>query len=914
MFQVDVQHPVESHAQFVQLRELCSPRVLHRDEHAAQNEVERYARGCDERIGDGLPRRSVKAVGENCEVRGCTDGHSKIYGRVVKVAHERTAFRNARVDVEHHRYAEHECGRDDADGLQSLRGVVRSVAPRSRPRDAVSPKHERGEEVRPGIGALQMTDAKHRSSALSVWLAAAVAHDKVIGRVGVLHKVGRVAIHGIRPDAWCPSGAIVRRRACSRALSNAISTPASARVATPAVDQMHATDEAPGVAIVDGPMTDEEAAAAIWWQNMVSTPGGRSVIDHMAHVSDCGVHSNYESSCLEICDQIRAFLYLYEKSPTALGLPRVHPRFIAIVNFSGTRSVLYTNESHLIKLLLAQEVDNSAQQSQRCENVVRGVKSMLAFQEHHPEMSLLLVYSLPFATILEDVHWDLRTLRRRPNGTVEHGHLCYNLMYGTLGRAPWPAKATRANEAHMECVVKSMADAMSRSYRAQDLDVGNGDESGGNCHAHTIGGSARKFETDERLRNLCNTLLKNQKEQDAQHSADTESLKKKHAEELKAMRDDQRVAYEIERGREIKLTADLEKKTAEVIESKKLVEEARVELRGKEFEWEHRAQELHKRISTWEERAHLADRRLFEETERHERESAANDAMQRSTVEAVERRLATTQVEAQAARNEHELTLSRLCVLSEKMEALDDLRETTVFAQEQEHFERLRRRVASGLLCVAALRHAETCAQLAELRAAKRQSPPAPVLTTTAEVGTATVSVSTRADFELGELSAQYARLQDEHAVATRENEALKRDLAVFADLKTCKHGGVAASSVDAMAANINANLSKLVAVARGRDCEREHYQCAAPQNSVHLAPYYPEAAYGCDFFATAYSPNAAPFFGAAPPHMQMCGGAYCAAPFLATVPPSPPAPSAPSAPVGVRGAQKTRRHQGHPL
>lgn len=564
-------------------------------------------------------------------------------------------------------------------------------------------------------------------------------------------------------------------------------------------------------------------SAMEWHANAKLVRGGRQLFEHMAHVH-CAIENQnevYDSPVDDVCTSLRLFIRAWERSPTAFNLPLKPPKFIAIVNLSGERSILTSNEPYMFLSLVHSVPGTTADEDGGATSVSLALKRMIAYRDAHPAMSLLLVYSLPYQMGLTHLHWDLRTIQRLPNDVVVDGQQWFSLIESTHASWPRPAIQTSAHESeHQTNVLTHMAKEMEANYRCQNLDVVPGDEVG------SVEEGASTSSRERTLVEICNRLRVERAALQRDHEAHIIALKQKQVEDVHKARTVQEVAYARERELEAKhlraaetAMAMVKERQCEIDACKQQVADARGELATCGEEWERERKKLQARIVAAEQAASASARQLNDAAALRTAEMQAHTRRHVETVDNVEKRLAATQLAAQQARAECEGSAARLEELRVLMDAQLAAKEDLV-----QEWKAARRaiRLLRSFLTLAGLRYRasrDRCATLDEevaecqgrcrvheLAAGAQQArlemaiARALVAEATAEdrvlahratgedgngdeetltcpeaeheesavtardQSTETLPISTRADFELGELSMAHAKLQDEHA------------------------------------------------------------------------------------------------------------------------------------------------------
>lgn len=165
------------------------------------------------------------------------------------------------------------------------------------------------------------------------------------------------------------------------------------------------------------PTTDDDLA---WMQNLPRT--GRSGLWLMEHLQcvDVAIQNKNRAKCsfTQVANFRRVFCRAFADNRCCFGLPRVTPKHIAIVDLSGKEMIFYSERTSLIRLLCMVGPEAS-------ERVMTNVETVLRHAAEQ-DCSVLFCFSLPWQAGVHQLHWEVRTLERRPNGTVRDGARCYS--------------------------------------------------------------------------------------------------------------------------------------------------------------------------------------------------------------------------------------------------------------------------------------------------------------------------------------------------------------------------------------------------------------------------------------------------------------------------------------------------------
>jgi len=153
---------------------------------------------------------------------------------------------------------------------------------------------------------------------------------------------------------------------------------------------------------------------AAWLQNLSRTAPGRQLSEHLKCVDYVIKNANrFECPVQEVCTFRRVFCHAFSMDDRAFGLPRPLPKYIAIVNLSGFRTILYSSRNSLIRLLCLVGPVMSGR-------VIQNVEEVLQYASEH-DTSVLCCLSLPWQTGVNQVHWEVRTFEKTEGGGVRDG-------------------------------------------------------------------------------------------------------------------------------------------------------------------------------------------------------------------------------------------------------------------------------------------------------------------------------------------------------------------------------------------------------------------------------------------------------------------------------------------------------------
>jgi hypothetical protein len=156
-----------------------------------------------------------------------------------------------------------------------------------------------------------------------------------------------------------------------------------------------------------------------WIENLEKTGPGRQLREHLQCV-DYFLQNRCRMECPveESCRFRRIFCHAYQANDRCFGLPRPFPKYVAIVNLSGYRAILYSSRNSLIRLLCMVGPLHA-------EPVIRNVEEVLKYASDN-NTAVLCCFSLPWQSGVQQVHWEVRTIERRADGVVRDGVRSYS--------------------------------------------------------------------------------------------------------------------------------------------------------------------------------------------------------------------------------------------------------------------------------------------------------------------------------------------------------------------------------------------------------------------------------------------------------------------------------------------------------
>ena len=151
-----------------------------------------------------------------------------------------------------------------------------------------------------------------------------------------------------------------------------------------------------------------------WLENLSRTGPGRQLEEHLKCVDYVIQNCNrFECPVEEACTFRRIFCHALAANDRVCGLPRPLPKYIAIVNLSGYRAILYSSRNSLIRLLCMVGPLHS-------DRVIRNVENVLQYAAEN-DTSVLCCFSLPWQAGVYHVHWEVRTIERTGDCRVKDG-------------------------------------------------------------------------------------------------------------------------------------------------------------------------------------------------------------------------------------------------------------------------------------------------------------------------------------------------------------------------------------------------------------------------------------------------------------------------------------------------------------
>lgn len=203
---------------------------------------------------------------------------------------------------------------------------------------------------------------------------------------------------------------------------------------------------------------DEEMA---WFHNLTHMgTSGKQLNEHIRCVDFHIKNKNRaEVPVQQVAQFRRVFCAAYAETDGCFGLPRPTPKFIAIVNLSGYRAILYSEKPALVRLLCRCDQENN-------QRVLVNVAAVLA-HACKSNCSVLCCYSLPWQAGVDNVHWEVRTLERSAEGRVRDGACAYSYTHENIRTVA----STRESETSDPEQLQAQIVAMGKHFSAANVDA-----------------------------------------------------------------------------------------------------------------------------------------------------------------------------------------------------------------------------------------------------------------------------------------------------------------------------------------------------------------------------------------------------------------------------------------------------------
>ena len=198
-----------------------------------------------------------------------------------------------------------------------------------------------------------------------------------------------------------------------------------------------------------------------WVRGLGRTAAERAIKEHINCLAMFSqVEGHLENATQECREYAQVFVHAYAKDPQCFDLPTPTPKCVAILNLSGERLLVYSSEASLVRALTTAGVDPNDDQRVRL-----GVESVITHAEENG-CTLLFTLSLPWQATVTHLQWELHTLKRHANGTVDDGGRVFH-------RGMDNARATRTTSAACavdERVLTEQTEAVRVGMRAVCVD------------------------------------------------------------------------------------------------------------------------------------------------------------------------------------------------------------------------------------------------------------------------------------------------------------------------------------------------------------------------------------------------------------------------------------------------------------
>jgi len=157
-------------------------------------------------------------------------------------------------------------------------------------------------------------------------------------------------------------------------------------------------------------------ADAAWVRGLGRTAPERAIKEHINCLEMMSrVHGHLENATQEAREYAQVFVAAYARNPRCFELPVPTPKVVAVLNLSGERCIVYSSE-----LALARALTTAGLHQNDELRVQEGVDKVIQYAEEHA-CTLLLTLSLPWQATVPHLQWELHTLKRLADGTVEDG-------------------------------------------------------------------------------------------------------------------------------------------------------------------------------------------------------------------------------------------------------------------------------------------------------------------------------------------------------------------------------------------------------------------------------------------------------------------------------------------------------------
>ena len=588
-------------------------------------------------------------------------------------------------------------------------------------------------------------------------------------------------------------------------------------VFAPGTKRERATDIAPdATGEAEGRMGDgsvpENELDDHWMQALAKTPTGRHVRDYLAHVaSACSVQDpGIECPIDQVTSYRRALIRALEMSEQPFGLPRKLPRFIFVANLCGRKLLLTSARSVLLQLM-----SHSPNGAGCVQQAMLGIKAVMRHMDANPDDSVLMTYSMPFQVEMSNLFWDVRTIRRMPNGRILDGQISYQLGGGQ-------ARAVASTSGLEHESSRGELDAIIEGFRANmacvDMDI-------------NVGGLPSAESTDSaqqgrvaHLEQMVNMLQHERKKMHVDHRQEIDAARERVQQAVEAAQAASAEAYAQERTDEKVLADQLGILKLEFDKTKEAFGRKDIELKklkaksaAADLEWDGELKDMQSKTALMEASCNQAAKQLAKSNSERDKTLKRQETQHAQTLDEMERRYQSVVLSERAARAEGESLMERMVTLSKTMEGHDATDEA--YRSELAHLKRAnkvlgglvqlggcrfdcalefakqypvaiaRAEEAEGALKVAKLASASARADAGRLQAdvdslkeaeASNAKCSAPVIEPPAMTDAATMTqpITSKAELELGEIQTAHCKLQDEMKAKERELAETKAEFA----------------------------------------------------------------------------------------------------------------------------------------
>lgn len=176
-----------------------------------------------------------------------------------------------------------------------------------------------------------------------------------------------------------------------------------------------------------------------WILALKRFPCGRELESHLSKTEfSARNRGRCECPIQQIATFRRVFCWAFSEDPTCFALPRQTPPFIAIVNMSGERALFHTKNAALVRLLCLTGQNMAS-------HVITSVQEVLDFARERGT-SVLMCLSLPWQSGMSSASWEIRTIRRDPEGGVRDGEKCFSNSFDDGPRTVCSSNDTMSQE------------------------------------------------------------------------------------------------------------------------------------------------------------------------------------------------------------------------------------------------------------------------------------------------------------------------------------------------------------------------------------------------------------------------------------------------------------------------------------